>query len=195
MGIVQKAYNAGRGMLFIIIISFFAAVCCIMMLPWILLLPIPIKQIALIRRVYLRQVNRCYFSFCAMVIQYYSQTKVLIHSKNKEYLNDKKLIIMCNHRSTIDWMYAGWVYATFLQKYPQITFVTKQSLRGAPLYGWAMQMMAYVFLKRNRDEDVPIIKNSVNYLLDVDTDPCIFIFPEGTDLSPSNIVKSHKCEA
>lgn len=39
------------------------------------------------------------------------------------------------------------------------------------------------------------MKTAISYLMDIDKDEAVsvFLFPEGTDLSKSNIVKSNQC--
>ena len=41
------------------------------------------------------------------------------------------------------------------------------------------------------------MKNMISMLTDIDRDEaqCVFIFPEGTDLSNSNIAKSNTCKS
>lgn len=84
-----------------------------------------------------------------------------------------------------------------------------------------MQIMMYMFLRRNRQVDVPYINRSLSYLLhcatpraalephaspgssDLEppshvrtsgTPPSVYFFPEGTDLSPRNVERSNTCK-
>jgi len=68
--------------------------------------------------------------------------------------------------------------------------VLKDSLRSIPLFGWTMQILLYIFLERKRDTDLQHIERSIKYLLQTGVRPSVFLFPEGTDLSPSNVIKN-----
>jgi hypothetical protein len=48
---------------------------------------------------------------------------------------------------------------------------------------------------RVRDKDIPYLIRSISYILRTASAPLFLIFPEGTDLSDSNKVKSHACES
>ena len=45
-------------------------------------------------------------------------------------------------------------------------------------------------------QDIPVMKEMISLLTDLDRHEaqCVFLFPEGTDLSSSNLAKSHQCE-
>lgn len=73
--------------------------------------------------------------------------------------------------------------------------ILKKQLSSMPIVGWAMQLMMYIFLTRKREEDIPHIVDTLTYLINARAKPTIFIFPEGTDLSLSNKVKSNNCES
>lgn len=57
--------------------------------------------------------------------------------------------------------------------------------------GWAMQHSLYIFLQRSRENDIPHIYNTMSYLLKTSDKVALLLFPEGTDLSASNIKKSN----
>ena len=50
----------------------------------------------------------------------------------------------------------------------------------------------YIFLERRREDDLPKIGRVCHYLLSADIASNVFIFPEGTDLSASNLAKAHQ---
>jgi 1-acyl-sn-glycerol-3-phosphate acyltransferase len=88
----------------------------------------------------------------------------------------------------------GWCYGSIMGTNSKIRMILKESLRSVPIFGWCMQLMMYIFLTRKREDDIPHIQSAVNYLINSSSNPAIFIFPEGTDLSESNIIKSNKCK-
>ena len=91
-------------------------------------------------------------------------------------------------------MFAGWCYASIFNLNSSLRVILKDSLRSVPLFGWAMQIMMYIFLSRKREIDVPHIKRMFSYLLCTGATPSLLLFPEGTDLSESNKKKSNACK-
>lgn len=51
-------------------------------------------------------------------------------------------------------------------------------------------MMTYIFLTRNRENDIPHIKKAISYLLHADKKVVLLLFPEGTDLNKKNLARS-----
>ena len=100
-------------------------------------------------------------------------------------------IILSNHYCRLDWMFL-WIFAFHTGVLAELKIILKAGLRSVPFLGWAMQCFHYIFLKRNREEDIAALRNSVGHLCRQKAcPPCFLIFPEGTDLSPSNIEKSN----
>lgn len=54
----------------------------------------------------------------------------------------------------------------------------------------ALQMLLYVFMARNKAKDVQRVRDISEYLVGLNAPVTLLIFPEGTDLSPSNHGKS-----
>ena len=101
-------------------------------------------------------------------------------------------LVLSNHRTRIDWMYVGWCYAYFLNCTSKFKVILKNSLKNIPFYGWAMQLLMFIFLTRDRNKDVHHITNTIDYLMEFEKNPCLLLFPEGTDLSDSNIEKANQ---
>lgn len=51
-------------------------------------------------------------------------------------------------------------------------------------------MFLFVFLARNKSKDVRRVRDICDYLVALEVPTTMLIFPEGTDLSPSNQQKS-----
>lgn len=51
-------------------------------------------------------------------------------------------------------------------------------------------MFLFVFLARNKSKDVSRVRDICEYLVGLEVPTTMLIFPEGTDLSPSNHQKS-----
>lgn len=52
------------------------------------------------------------------------------------------------------------------------------------------QMLLFVFLKRDKAKDLQRVREISDYLVELQLPTTLLIFPEGTDLSPSNHQKS-----
>lgn len=167
--------------------------CTILTLPWLATMPLIHPTIYHIRRMYVESLNKMYFLYNAALITWIGGTSLTIYAKDGRILNDQNLLILCNHRTRVDWMYAGWLYASCLHHYPCLSFILKNDLKTWPFFGWCMQMMLYIFLTRHREQDIPRITECLKYLSKSAISPAVFIFPEGTDLSPSNLAKSVEC--
>lgn len=55
-----------------------------------------------------------------------------------------------------------------------------------------MQLSCFLYIKRRWDEDRCKIKNLVEYISSLKRNYQILIFPEGTDLTPKTLEKSHQ---
>lgn len=67
----------------------------------------------------------------------------------------------------------------------------KEQLKGVPIFGWAFQMLMYVFLKRgDRAQDISWIRRVMSYLARSGTRASLLLFPEGTDWSPRTLADS-----
>ena len=69
--------------------------------------------------------------------------------------------------------------------------VLKSVLRHIPGIGWAMQLLRYVFLARNWALDQYRIALCIRSL-QRDGGMSMLLYPEGTDLSKTNIAKAHE---
>lgn len=58
--------------------------------------------------------------------------------------------------------------------------------------GWAMQTANYIFLQRSWARDEIYLRKTLGYFTMLDYPLQLLLFPEGTDLSPSNKVKDRK---
>jgi len=94
-----------------------------------------------------------------------------------------------NHPSRIDWMF-HWAVAIALGRLANLKIVLKDALRVAPGFGWAMQCNSYPFVcRKDRNKDLETLRR-VSFL-GGGLKLALLLFPEGTDLSDSNLQKSH----
>lgn len=179
-----------KGIVFFTSISVACFTSFILLIPQLLLLLVHSKRVIRWRRSYADWVSGVFLDFATSLHLLVCGTKIYVYSTSKEVLTDKGALIICNHRCRVDWMYAGWCYTSITRNSPQLRIILKESLRSVPIVGWAMQILLYIFLDRKRDVDLQHIEKSLAYLLNTGVRPCVFLFPEGTDLSPSNVIKN-----
>lgn len=184
--------RAIKGIVFLIIILLATAAGCVLLSPSVWTLWIHSKRWIRWRQRYVAFISRQYYVFISLVYCYISQTKLKIYSNHELKNNSSNVFILCNHRTRIDWIYAGWIYTSMIGVSGDVKYILKDSLRSIPLFGWAMQILLYIFLTRKRIEDIPHLQTSMLYLLNSNPKASIFLFPEGTDLSESTKKRSHQ---
>ncbi|CAM37906.1 conserved hypothetical protein [Leishmania braziliensis MHOM/BR/75/M2904] len=99
----------------------------------------------------------------------------------------KVKIIIMNHHCRIDWVYTFLYFARTRRLISHIRYVMKGNLKQLPILGWCMELFRYLFLARNWESDKVHIQRMVDFYNATNDTPVIVIFPEGTDLSPSNV--------
>ncbi|KAG5508224.1 hypothetical protein JKF63_05480 [Porcisia hertigi] len=100
-----------------------------------------------------------------------------------------KIIIM-NHHCRVDWLYTFIYFARTQGMIRNIRYVMKGGLKRLPVLGWSMELFRYLFLSRNWESDKVYLQRMVDFYHATSDTPVIFIYPEGTDLSLSNIERS-----
>jgi lysocardiolipin and lysophospholipid acyltransferase len=104
----------------------------------------------------------------------------------------ERALVIANHRTRVDWMF-HWCLLARLGQLGALKVMLKEALRKAPGFGWAMQGAGYVFLSRRaRDADLAHIRASLRHAAAYSPRVALLLFPEGTDLSPSNVELSHE---
>jgi len=103
--------------------------------------------------------------------------------------HDRVVLIVLNHHCRLDWMFF-WPVAHRLRLLEggMLKIALKENLRSAPFFGWAMQAFLFIFLRRNdRDGDLARLRASLEHATAHGDRHALLIFPEGTDLSPTNV--------
>jgi lysocardiolipin and lysophospholipid acyltransferase len=181
-----------RGIVFIICFTAATFITSLFFFPTSLFLLFPSLRVTKLRRAYIGFVTSLFADYIAALIYFVSGTKIFIYSDDAKILNeDKNVFVICNHRTRIDWIYCYWFYFPIIKIGEYMRCILKDALKSVPIYGWAMQMSLYVFLMRSKTADVPQIYNVVSFIRKTSKRLSILIFPEGTDLSDSNLAKSH----
>jgi len=76
-------------------------------------------------------------------------------------------------------VYVGWFYSAVTGMSSYLKVILKDSLRSVPIFGWATQILLYIFLGRKKETDIPHIRAAMSYLLLADKKVLFLLFPEG----------------
>lgn len=121
---------------------------------------------------------------------------------------------LSNHRTRIDWMLL-WSLALRTKTLAALRIVLKAELRKLPIFGWAMQHFVFIFLVRLRcalasspppahsrcvpttqqrraADDQSYVAQILPFLRRTEPEATYLLFPEGTDMSDANVLKSAK---
>ena len=172
-----------RGLLFTLLLVTTALVGSTLLLPPAILIPLGFK------RIYEKNASCIawwWFSCAAAAIEVIGGVRYEI--AGEAIGDDEKVLVICNHHCRLDWLYL-WPLVMRHGRCASLHVTLKDSLRSAPFFGWAVQAFGFAFVsRRDRAGDLDVIQSS----LAGRTPLWALLFPEGTDLSDSNVAKSQK---
>ncbi|XP_075451558.1 lysocardiolipin acyltransferase 1 isoform X2 [Ascaphus truei] len=106
------------------------------------------------------------------------------------FIPGERSVIIMNHRTRLDWMFL-W---NCLLRYSYLRLekiCLKSSLKAVPGFGWAMQIAAFIFIRRKWEEDKSHFEAMLDYFCDIKEPLQLLIFPEGTDLTENTKARSN----
>uniref|UniRef100_A0A7N0ZSL2 1-acylglycerol-3-phosphate O-acyltransferase n=1 Tax=Kalanchoe fedtschenkoi TaxID=63787 RepID=A0A7N0ZSL2_KALFE len=103
-----------------------------------------------------------------------------------EKIGKEHALLICNHRSDIDWL-VGWVLAQRSGCLGSAIAVMKKSLKYLPVIGWSMWFSEYLFLERSWAKDEKTIKSGLQRLRDYPLPFWLALFVEGTRFTPAKL--------
>ena len=113
-------------------------------------------------------------------------------SLSGDALPDGPVLLLCNHRTRIDWLIL-WGALPF-SRLVALKILLKQAIGDLPLIGPACAMARYIFLQRRWAEDARHLDLMLTHVCSCESsrggDLVLLLFPEGTDLHPAATVKS-----
>lgn len=98
----------------------------------------------------------------------------------------KVKFIIVNHHCRLDWVYL-FLFISRGTCGPSLRIILKEDLKKIPVFGWAMEKFRFLFLSRSWAPDAAYLEAMVSYFQRTGEAVTVLIFPEGTDLSLSNI--------
>lgn len=107
-------------------------------------------------------------------------------SKTLELMGKEHALLICNHRSDIDWL-VGWVLAQRSSCLGSALAVMKKSAKFLPVVGWSMWFSDYVFLERSWARDEITLKLGLQWLNDFPIPFWLALFVEGTRFTTAKL--------
>ena len=153
----------------------------------------PLLFISPLRRAYravARFVEWAWFTLAAALIEWWMGVRIEVTGA-PDHHSDRVVVLMSNHPCRLDWMFL-WSLATRRAWAGSLCIALKAPLKSAGPFGWAMQAFLFVFLTRSsRDADLASLRRTLADAVRCRRPIAFLIFPEGTDLSQTNLAKSH----
>ena len=132
-----------------------------------------------------------WFSFAGACVEYIGGTRYELTGDDvpRSFGEDRCVLVVSNHHCRLDWLFL-WPVACRHGRAGALHVMLKDSLKHVPLFGWAMQAFGFSFLGRvDRASDVATIRERLRAARTAGPAYAL-LFPEGTDLSPSNLKKA-----
>ena len=154
---------------------------------------VPLIFVPPLRRAYrsvARFVEWAWFTLAAALIEWWMGVRVEVTGA-PQHRADRVVVLMCNHHCRLDWLFL-WSLATRRAWAGSLCIALKAPLKSAGPFGWAMQAFLFVFLSRSsREADLASLRRTLADAVRSRRPIAFLIFPEGTDISPTNLAKSH----
>ncbi|CAM8930046.1 unnamed protein product [Rhodiola kirilowii] len=122
------------------------------------------------------------------LVDWWAGLKICVYTDNEtfEKIGKEHALLICNHRSDIDWL-VGWVLAQRSGCLGSAIAVMKKSLKYLPVIGWSMWFNEYLFLERNWAKDEKTIKIGLQRLRDYPLPFWLALFVEGTRFTEAKL--------
>ena len=103
-------------------------------------------------------------------------------------------IVICNHLTYADWIWL-WLLGHMNNRLKGVKIILKESPKYVPIFGWAMVLFEFIFLKRKWVQDKVVLKQTFKKASN-HNDMWLMLFPEGTIQAADTIKRSDAfCEA
>jgi lysocardiolipin and lysophospholipid acyltransferase len=133
-------------------------------------------------------IAQLWFIIPISLIEYLYGIKLFFVGDNLNNLLTSKntpCLMICNHRTRLDWMFL-WNFIIRFLSLKNEKIIMKKPLKNIPWFGWGMQHFLFLFLERNWIQDQFYLKNLLNYFIEQEYPIQLLLFPEGTDLCPNS---------
>ncbi|KAL3529862.1 hypothetical protein ACH5RR_009184 [Cinchona calisaya] len=111
-----------------------------------------------------------------------------------ELLGKEHALLICNHRSDIDWL-VGWVIAQRFGCLGSTLALIKKAAIYLPVLGWSMWFNSYIFLERCWTKDENTLKSGFQGLNDFPQPFWLALFVEGTRFTQAKLLAAQEYAA
>lgn len=135
----------------------------------------------------------CVWLYLAVfMVEYVCNVRVFFTGDWDDALSNRgeNAVVISNHNNRLDWLFLFSAFSR-LSMLEAIKIVLKAEMKGIPGLGWCHQAFLFVFVERKWEKDKIHLANLYHYYQACQQRFVLLIFPEGSDLSDTNIVKSH----
>ncbi|EFA84063.1 hypothetical protein PPL_03136 [Heterostelium album PN500] len=99
-------------------------------------------------------------------------------------------LIMMNHPSEVDWIFT-WCLGVRKKSLSNIKIILKDEIKYVPAVGWGCDNLDFIYLTRDWTYDEKHLQYRLEKFKEVGFRSWLTIFPEGTDMEPEKLKKSH----
>ncbi|XP_008813483.1 1-acyl-sn-glycerol-3-phosphate acyltransferase PLS1-like isoform X1 [Phoenix dactylifera] len=130
------------------------------------------------------------------LVDWWAGVKVHLYADSETYksLGKEHALVICNHRSDIDWL-VGWILAQRSGCLGSTIAVMKKSSKFLPVIGWSMWFAEYLFLERNWAKDENTLKLGLQRFRDFPRPFWLALFVEGTRFTPTKLLAAQEYAA
>ncbi|KAK2439210.1 1-acyl-sn-glycerol-3-phosphate acyltransferase [Trifolium repens] len=112
-------------------------------------------------------------------------------SENFELFGKENALLICNHRSDIDWL-VGWVLAQRVGCLGSTVAIMKKEVKYLPVLGWSMWFADFLFLERNWAKDEQTLKSGFKQQVRNPVPFWLALFVEGTRFTQSKLIAAQE---
>lgn len=131
----------------------------------------------------------CWLSMWPFFFEKINKTRVVF--SGHKVPQAERAIVMCNHRTEVDWMYI-WSLALRKKRVGSVKYVVKSSVRNAPVFGWAFHVLEFLLIDRRWQADELVFESMLSTFKGFQDPLWLVIFPEGTDYNEEKCEQSQK---
>ncbi|GAA0161497.1 acyltransferase [Lithospermum erythrorhizon] len=119
------------------------------------------------------------------------QVELYADAETLELLGKEHALMICNHRSDIDWL-VGWVLAQRFGCLGSGLALIKKEAAYLPVLGWSMWFSDYIFLERSWAKDQNRLKSGLDGLRDFPQPFWLALFVEGTRFTQEKLLAAQE---
>jgi len=170
-----------------------------------LILSVTLGQIS---RSKFREINfylvSCIYGYLVCLLDWWSASQVVVLCDQEMYqvLSGQSgksqemghCLCTMNHHTELDWLYC-WKVALGAGRIGNCRAFAKDVLKWLPVIGWSSYLSEDVYLARQWDKDQTRVIKSIKQIENFPSPVWLFLFPEGTRITPEKLVASQEFSA